>query len=164
MDQSVWGPGEYVAVLSIALGGMYLLSRLAAWLGWVSTDTEEPSEEQPAVMSSPDADMTATLLFLFYCHARKVEQAARTTEPNYRTELPNQAGGYRKLTESQQTFAEKALRAGLSMSDLCVAFGGTKALRLEELRPIKARVDAEFLAKEIANPLIEVGDMEPLPH
>ncbi len=71
MDQSVWGPGEYVALLSMALGGMYLLSRLAAWLGWVSTIPAEGEPEPAAVMSNPvplgvqhDAHVHAHLTYL----------------------------------------------------------------------------------------------------
>ena len=109
-----------------------------------------------AVMSNDVLGLWVTLLFLQYLHAR-----------NSRTELPNRtaepSNGYQRLTERQRAVAEKALRAGLSMSDLCVAFGGTKSLRLDELRPIKAEVDAEGLAREIGNPSIQVPAMEPVP-
>ncbi|MDP9317275.1 MAG: hypothetical protein M3R24_41540 [Chloroflexota bacterium] len=161
-------PGDILTILAFGLVVLFVVQRVVFWalrkLGLVSTHTNESPEEQPAVMSHDeqsgmqhDAHVHAHLAYL-------TREWARSDIPNQRTEPANQAGGYQKLTERQQVAAEKALRAGLSMTDVCTLVGGTKASRLEELRPIKARIDSELLAKEIANPLIEVGEMEPVPH
>ncbi len=56
MEQQVWGPGEYVALVSIALGGMYLLSRLASWIGaWLGrlSGNYEVAEESAEPDSAP---------------------------------------------------------------------------------------------------------------
>ncbi len=105
MDQSVWGPGEYVAVLSIALGGMYLLSRLAAWLGWVSTDTEEPASEQPAVMSNDEQVLLSTILFLWWVDARsetKRAQAERNEAQNERDISANRRDAIKKWLDTER--------------------------------------------------------------
>ncbi len=155
MEQQVWGPGEYVALVSIALGGMYLLSRLASWIGGLLgrlSSRYEPVEES----AEPDV-LSSTVLpprYLELVALRIAQETRRTVEPNGQTEPANR---YQKLTERQQLVAEKAIRAGLTLTDLCVAFGGTKQLRLLELRPIKERIEAEQLAQDIADPTIEVG-------
>lgn len=57
MEQQPWGVGEYLSLIAMALGAMYLLSRLASWigghLGKVSSDYKviEPAAT-PEVLST----------------------------------------------------------------------------------------------------------------
>lgn len=137
-----------------------LMDRIEA--GWARLTHPAPSHvssvARPVIMSrheQPDPLLATTLLFLLYARARTTEL---TTEPN-RTATPN----YQPYTDQEQAVIKKLLHKGVSASDMIVLTGGTKALRLAEIRTIKAALDAERIPAPLnPDPSMTVPPIEPV--
>jgi hypothetical protein len=67
------------------------------------------------------------------------------------------------LTAEQRTVIRSLLEHDISGNQIFTLLGGTRTIRLKQIAEIRAEIQAERLARELANPAIEVPALEPIP-